>query len=262
MIEGETTMKILEIKDLKKSFQDNTVLNNIDLTIHKGEVVSIIGPSGSGKSTLLRCINFLEVPDSGELFLHNQKVSYQSNKVGKLSLSSRKKLSNYRSNVGMVFQHFNLWTHKSVLENIIEGPIKVQKVKRSTAIEEAKLLLQKVGLLDKINHHPSELSGGQQQRIAIARALAMKPSVMLFDEATSALDPELVGEVLKIMQELAEGGMTMIVVTHEMKFAERVSDRVIFMDKGRIVKDGKPEEVFYSKDQPRLVSFLENIYAV
>ncbi|TRZ39791.1 amino acid ABC transporter ATP-binding protein [Niallia circulans] len=255
-------MKILEIKDLKKSFQDNTVLNNIDLTIHKGEVVSIIGPSGSGKSTLLRCINFLEVPDSGELFLHNQKVSYQSNKVGKLSLSSRKKLSNYRSNVGMVFQHFNLWTHKSVLENIIEGPIKVQKVKRSTAIEEAKLLLQKVGLLDKINHHPSELSGGQQQRIAIARALAMKPSVMLFDEATSALDPELVGEVLKIMQELAEGGMTMIVVTHEMKFAERVSDRVIFMDKGRIVKDGKPEEVFYSKDQPRLVSFLENIYAV
>lgn len=255
-------MKILEIKDLKKSFLDNLVLNNIDLTIHKGEVVSIIGPSGSGKSTLLRCINFLEVPDSGELFLHNQKVSYQSNKVGKLSLSSRKKLSNYRSNVGMVFQHFNLWTHKSVLENIIEGPIKVQKVKRSTAIEEAKLLLQKVGLLDKINHHPSELSGGQQQRIAIARALAMKPSVMLFDEATSALDPELVGEVLKIMQELAEGGMTMIVVTHEMKFAEKVSDRVIFMDKGRIVKDGKPEEVFYSKDQPRLVSFLENIYAV
>lgn len=254
-------MKILEIKDLKKSFQDNTVLNNIDLTIHKGEVVSIIGPSGSGKSTLLRCINFLEVPDSGELFLHNQKVSYQSNRVGKLSLSSRKRLSNYRSNVGMVFQHFNLWTHKSVLENIIEGPIKVQKVKRSTAIEEAKVLLQKVGLLDKINHHPSELSGGQQQRIAIARALAMKPSVMLFDEATSALDPELVGEVLKIMQELAEGGMTMIVVTHEMKFAERVSDRVIFMDKGRIVKDGKPEEVFYSKDQPRLVSFLENIYA-
>lgn len=255
-------MKILEIKDLKKSFQDNTVLNNIDLTIHKGEVVSIIGPSGSGKSTLLRCINFLEVPDSGELFLHDQKVSYHANRVGKLSLSSRKKLSNYRSNVGMVFQHFNLWTHKSVLENIIEGPIKVQKVKRSTAIEEAKLLLQKVGLLDKINHHPSELSGGQQQRIAIARALAMKPSVMLFDEATSALDPELVGEVLKIMQELAEGGMTMIVVTHEMKFAERVSDRVIFMDKGRIVKDGKPEEVFYSKDQPRLVSFLENIYAV
>jgi len=255
-------MKILEIKDLKKSFQDNTVLNNIDLTIHKGEVVSIIGPSGSGKSTLLRCINFLEVPDSGELFLHNQKVSYQSNRVGKLSLSSRKRLSNYRSNVGMVFQHFNLWTHKSVLENIIEGPIKVQKVKRSTAIEEAKVLLQKVGLLDKINHHPSKLSGGQQQRIAIARALAMKPSVMLFDEATSALDPELVGEVLKIMQELAEGGMTMIVVTHEMKFAERVSDRVIFMDKGRIVKDGKPEEVFYSKDQPRLVSFLENIYAV
>lgn len=255
-------MKILEIKDLKKSFHDNTVLSNIDLTIHKGEVVSIIGPSGSGKSTLLRCINFLEVPDSGELFLHNQKVSYQSNRVGKLSLASRKKLSNYRSNVGMVFQHFNLWTHKSVLENIIEGPIKVQKVKRSTAIEEAKLLLQKVGLLDKINHHPSELSGGQQQRIAIARALAMKPSVMLFDEATSALDPELVGEVLKIMQELAEGGMTMIVVTHEMKFAEKVSDRVIFMDKGRIVKDGKPEEVFYSKDQPRLVSFLENIYAV
>lgn len=254
-------MNVLEIKGLQKSFHNNLVLNNIDLTIQKGEVVSIIGPSGSGKSTLLRCINFLEVPDKGELFLHEKPVNYQANKEGKLSLSSRRRLSHYRSNVGMVFQHFNLWTHKSVLENIIEGPIKVQKVKREIAIEEANELLEKVGLSDKINHHPSELSGGQQQRIAIARALAMKPSVMLFDEATSALDPELVGEVLKIMTELAEGGMTMLVVTHEMKFAEKVSDRVIFMDGGNIVKDGSPKDVFYSKDQPRLVSFLDNIYS-
>lgn len=253
-------MNVLEIKGLRKSFQENVVLQDIDLTIKKGEVVSIIGPSGSGKSTLLRCINFLEVPDSGEFFLNEESVSYQVNKVGKLSLSSRKKLSQYRSKVGMVFQHFNLWTHKSVLENIIEGPIKVQKISREVAIEEAKELLEKVGLSDKMDHHPSELSGGQQQRIAIARALAMKPSVMLFDEATSALDPELVGEVLKIMTELAEGGMTMLVVTHEMRFAEKVSDRVIFMDKGSIVKDGNPTEVFYSKDQPRLVSFLENVY--
>lgn len=253
-------MNVLEIKGLRKSFHENIVLHDIDLTIKKGEVVSIIGPSGSGKSTLLRCINFLEVPDSGEFYLNEESVSYQANKVGKLSLSSRKKLSQYRSKVGMVFQHFNLWTHKSVLENIIEGPIKVQKVSREVAIEEAKELLEKVGLSDKIDHHPSELSGGQQQRIAIARALAMKPSVMLFDEATSALDPELVGEVLKIMTELAEGGMTMLVVTHEMRFAEKVSDRVIFMDKGSIVKDGSPLEVFYSKDQPRLVSFLENVY--
>lgn len=253
-------MNVLEIKGLRKSFHENIVLHDIDLTIKKGEVVSIIGPSGSGKSTLLRCINFLEVPDSGEFYLNEESVSYQANKVGKLSLSSRKKLSQYRSKVGMVFQHFNLWTHKSVLENIIEGPMKVQKVSREVAIEEAKELLEKVGLSDKIDHHPSELSGGQQQRIAIARALAMKPSVMLFDEATSALDPELVGEVLKIMTELAEGGMTMLVVTHEMRFAEKVSDRVIFMDKGSIVKDGSPLEVFYSKDQPRLVSFLENVY--
>lgn len=255
-------MNVLEIKGLRKSFNQNVVLNGIDLSIQKGEVVSIIGPSGSGKSTLLRCINFLEVPDEGQLFLNETSVPYKSNKEGKLTLSSRKKLSTYRSNVGMVFQHFNLWTHKTVLENIIEGPIKVQKVKKEDAIVKAKELLEKVGLLDKIDHHPSDLSGGQQQRIAIARALAMNPSVMLFDEATSALDPELVGEVLKIMTELAEGGMTMIVVTHEMKFAEKVSDRVIFMDKGSIVKDGSPQEVFYSKDQPRLVSFLENIYAV
>ncbi|WP_141431070.1 amino acid ABC transporter ATP-binding protein [Bacillus sp. 03113] len=255
-------MNVLEVKGLRKSFGHLLVLDHIDLSIKKGEVVSIIGPSGSGKSTLLRCINFLEVPDSGEVRLEGKSVQYKANKEGKLTLSSRKKISPYRSKVGMVFQHFNLWTHKTVLENIIEGPVKVQKMQKEAAIELAKNLLEKVGLADKINHHPSDLSGGQQQRIAIARALAMNPSVMLFDEATSALDPELVGEVLKLMTELAEGGMTMIVVTHEMKFAEKVSDRVIFMDKGKIVKEGKPEEIFYSKDQPRLVAFLDSIFAV
>lgn len=255
-------MKVLELKSISKSFHGQRVLNNIDLHINKGEVVSIIGPSGSGKSTLLRCINLLEVPDSGDIQLEGEKIQYSTNRKGGLTISARKRISPYRSKVGMVFQHFNLWTHKTVLENIIEGPIKVKKMPREEAVEIAKDLLDKVGLPDKINSHPSDLSGGQQQRIAIARSLAMNPSVMLFDEATSALDPELVGEVLNIITDLAEGGMTMIVVTHEMKFAERVSDRVIFMDQGNIVKDGSPEEVFYGKDKPRLVSFLESIHAV
>lgn len=255
-------MRVLELNGLNKSFNGQQVLNNIHLHIEKGEVVSIIGPSGSGKSTLLRCINLLEVPDSGDIKLEGENVQYRTNKKGFLTISARKKISPYRSKVGMVFQHFNLWTHKTVLENIIEGPVKVKKMPREEAVVVAKELLYKVGLSDKIDSHPSQLSGGQQQRIAIARSLAMNPSVMLFDEATSALDPELVGEVLKLMTELAKGGMTMIVVTHEMKFAEKVSDRVIFMDKGTIVKDGSPEEIFTSKDKPRLVSFLESIHAV
>ncbi|MEH7415758.1 amino acid ABC transporter ATP-binding protein [Neobacillus drentensis] len=255
-------MEVLGLKGICKSFNGQAILKDIDLSIQKGEVVSIIGPSGSGKSTLLRCINLLEVPDQGEIKLEGEMVKFQANKEGKLTLFGRKRVSPYRSKVGMVFQHFNLWTHKTVLENIIEGPTKVNKMPKAEAVQLAKELLHKVGLADKINSHPSELSGGQQQRIAIARALAMNPSVLLFDEATSALDPELVGEVLKLMIELAEGGMTMIVVTHEMKFAEKVSDRVVFMDKGAIVKSGKPEEVFYCTDQPRLSSFLQRIHAV
>lgn len=254
-------MSILKLKGIQKSFNGSPVLKNIDLSVEQGEVISIIGPSGSGKSTLLRCINFLEVPEKGDLYLDGEKIMCHKSKDGKLSLIGRKKISPYRSKVGMVFQHFNLWTHKTVLENIIEGPIRVNKVPKAKAIQLAKDLLVKVGLEDKLNSHPGELSGGQQQRIAIARALAMDPKVMLFDEATSALDPELVGDVLKLMTELAQGGMTMIVVTHEMKFAERVSDRVIFMDKGEIVKQGRPEEIFSSIDQPRLNSFLRNVHA-
>ncbi|WP_168714361.1 amino acid ABC transporter ATP-binding protein [Niallia nealsonii] len=250
---------MLKLKGITKQYGENTVLHGIDLDINKGEVVSIIGPSGSGKSTLLRCINLLEVPNEGQIFLEDQEVSYRVNKLKKLTYSSKNKISSYRSQVGMVFQHFNLWSHKSVLENIIEGPIKVKKENKQEAIEKAKKLLDRVGLIDKINASPRDLSGGQQQRIAIARALAMEPQVMLFDEATSALDPELVGEVLKIMTSLAEEGMTMVVVTHEMKFAEKVSDKVIFMDKGHIVEVGTPEDVFYHGKQPRLNSFLNKI---
>lgn len=253
-------MKTLELKKVEKSFGINKVLDDVNLTINKGEVLSIIGPSGSGKSTLLRCINFLEVPSSGEISIEDKKVDYSVNRIGKLNMASRFKMSKIRSKVGMVFQHFNLWTHKTVLENIIEGPVIVKKIDRKKAIEKAEELLDKVGLSDKRDEYPENLSGGQKQRIAIARSLAMEPSLMLFDEATSGLDPELVGEVLKIMVKLAEEGMTMIVVTHEMSFAERVSNRVIFMDHGKIVKEGSPNEIFRNNENPRLTSFLKNVH--
>lgn len=253
-------MEALELKHIDKKFGDQLVLDDINLQIKKGEVVSIIGPSGSGKSTLLRCINFLEVPTKGEVIVEKNKIEYKVNSKQKLTIASRKKMSKQRSKVGMVFQHFNLWSHKTVLENIIEGPMKVEKMPKDIAIELAEGLLDRVGLADKIHAHPSDLSGGQQQRIAIVRALAMKPSLMLFDEATSALDPELVGDVLDLMAELAKNGMTMVVVTHEMKFAEMVSDRVIFMDKGKIIQEGTPEEIFKNSDNPRLTDFLGKVH--
>ncbi|WP_413382774.1 amino acid ABC transporter ATP-binding protein [Alkalihalobacillus sp. 1P02AB] len=249
---------MLELKNIQKKFGEQIVLNDVNLSINKGEVVSIIGPSGSGKSTLLRCINFLEVPTKGKVILDGLKVEYKTNRVGELTVLSRRQLSKHRSKVGMVFQHFNLWTHKTVLENIIEGPIVVKKQPKQVAIKKAEELLKRVGLYEKKDQHPSDLSGGQQQRVAIARSLAMEPSVMLFDEATSALDPELVGDVLKLMAELAEGGMTMIIVTHEMHFAERVSDRVIFMESGNIVIEGSPKQIFHNRENPRLASFLSN----
>jgi ABC-type histidine transport system ATPase subunit len=254
-------MHTIELNNIEKKYGDKLVLDHVNLRVDKGEVVSVIGPSGAGKSTLLRCINFLEVPTGGEVIIEGESIDYKVNSAGQLTVQSRIRMSKVRSKVGMVFQHFNLWRHKTVLENIIEGPIVVKNVPRAEAIEKAEELLKMVGLYHKRNEHPSDLSGGQQQRVAIARALAMEPSVMLFDEATSALDPEMVGEVLQIMTNLAKAGMTMLVVTHEMRFAKQVSDRVVFMEDGRVVTEGTPQEIFDSGDNPRLVRFLNSMQA-
>lgn len=252
-------LDIIRIEGLNKFFGDKQALKDINLSVKKGEVVTLIGPSGSGKSTLLRCVNFLEVPSVGKVFIEEKPVTYKLNRLQQLTFRSKVHISRVRENVGMVFQHFNLWKHKSVLENIIEGPIQVKKLSKSDAIKRAESLLDKVGLSDKRDAHPSNLSGGQQQRIAIARALAMEPHVMLFDEATSALDPEMVNEVLQIMHSLAKDGMTMIIVTHEMDFARKVSDRVIFMENGCIVEQGAPEVIFGNTTNPRITRFLNSM---
>ncbi|MCQ2738164.1 MAG: amino acid ABC transporter ATP-binding protein [archaeon] len=226
-------MSLLEIKNLKKSFDDNVVLKDISLNVEKGEVLSIIGPSGSGKSTLLRCITNLEKEDSGEI--------------------------NFDGTFGLVFQNFNLFPHHSVMKNITNAPIKVQKRDKDEVFASARELLKKMGLSEKENAYPCELSGGQQQRVSIARALAMNPDILFFDEPTSALDPELTGEILKVIKDLAAENMTMVIVTHEMAFAKNVSDKIIFMDDGVIVVEGTPEEVFAS-DNERMKSFLGKFY--
>ncbi|WP_372631312.1 amino acid ABC transporter ATP-binding protein [Cohnella sp.] len=249
---------MIRIRNLNKRFKDKAVLRDINLDIEEGQVVTIIGPSGAGKSTLLRCINMLEVPSEGEIYVDDKPVYYRTNSHGRLSFLSKIKLTWLRVQVGMVFQQFHLWSNKTVLQNIIEGPCTVKKMSREGAEEKAKELLEKVGLLEKINEYPSNLSGGQQQRVAIARALAMEPKVILFDEPTSALDPELVHEVLDIMVRLASEGMTMVVVTHEMNFARNVSTRVLFMEDGMITGDGKPNELF-GHPNPRMVQFLRNL---
>ncbi len=241
---------ILTISNLSKKFGENVVLKDISTSVTKGEVVVIIGPSGSGKSTFLRCINYLEVPTSGEINFEGQVLNPKS---------KEKVLDLYRTKIGMVFQSFNLFPHLTVLENIVLAPMNVLKISKTEAHDRAFILLKNVGLQEKINAYPRDLSGGQQQRVAIARALAMKPDIMLFDEATSALDPELVGEVLKVMKDLAHTGMTMIIVTHEMDFAREVSDRVIFMDKGLIVEQGTPQEVFNSPKEKRTIDFIRRL---
>lgn len=238
----------VKISDLYKSFGDNNVLCGIDLEIAEGEVVCVIGPSGSGKSTMLRCINRLEEPTKGSIV------------VDGIDITDRKTNINLaRRNIGMVFQQFNLFPHMTVEDNIIMAPIDLGLMKKDEAKKEAARLLERVGLLDKLHAYPQSLSGGQQQRVAIARALAMKPDIMLFDEPTSALDPEMVGEVLSVMKELAQDGMTMVVVTHEMGFAREVADRVIFIDDGIILEQGTPEEVFGSPKNPRTVDFLNKV---
>ena len=241
---------VLEIKNLNKSFGENEVLKDISTDIKKGEVVVVIGPSGSGKSTFLRCLNFLETPSRGKIIFNGVKHT---------SSDSEYNLNLYRSKIGMVFQSFNLFPHLTVLENITLAPTLIYKTKKEEAETNAKKLLEKVGLGEKSKAYPISLSGGQQQRVAIARALAMNPEVMLFDEATSALDPELVGEVLKVMKDLAESGMTMIIVTHEMNFAREVADRVIFMDKGFIVEQGTPEQIFLNPKEKRTIDFLKKL---
>lgn len=238
---------MIRIKKLNKSFGSLHVLKDVDLSVSEREVVVLIGASGSGKSTLLRCINFLEIPDSGsdEISIMGQTVDPQKDNLNQI-----------RSEVGMVFQHFNLFPHRSVLENVTEAPIFVRKLKKSAAVDMAMQLLKKVGLADKAKSYPDQLSGGQKQRVAIARALAMSPKIMLFDEPTSALDPELVGEVLQVMKELAKEGMTMVVVTHEMGFAREVGDRVYYMDEGKIVENGQPDEIFSNPKNERTRAFL------
>lgn len=239
---------MIEIKNLNKKFGENHVLKNISTEVSKGEVVAIIGPSGSGKSTFLRCLNRLEEVSSGEIIFEGTNIT-----------DKKVDINIHRQKMGMVFQHFNLFPHLTILENITIAPIKVKKVDKEIIEKEAIELLKMVGLEDKANMYPSSLSGGQKQRIAIVRALAMKPDVMLFDEPTSALDPEMVGDVLMAMKKLAEGGMTMIIVTHEMGFAREVASRVIFMDSGNICEDNVPKEIFENPKNPRTIEFLSKV---
>ena len=239
---------MIEVRHLSKSFGKLEVLKNIDLNVNEKEVVVLIGASGSGKSTLLRCLNFLEVAERGEIIIDSEKVNLAKTDLNKV-----------REKVGMVFQHFNLFPHKTVLENIIEAPMFVRKETKEAARSKAIALLKKVGLEDKANYYPEQLSGGQKQRVAIARALAMEPKVMLFDEPTSALDPELVGEVLQVMKDLARDGMTMVIVTHEMGFAKEVADRVIMLADGNIIEEGHPNDIFVHPKHERTKRFLNQI---
>ncbi len=243
-------------ENIHKSFGSLYVLKGISLKAKKGDVVSIIGSSGSGKSTFLRCINFLETPDKGRIILDGEEVMVSTNSKGKSLGADPKQIQRLRSQLGMVFQGFNLWSHMTVLQNVTEGPIQVQKIDREEAESRAISYLTKVGIGDKINSYPSQLSGGQQQRVAIARALAMEPKALLFDEPTSALDPELVGEVLRVMKDLAQEGRTMIVVTHEMGFAREVSDRIMFLHHGLVEEEGTPTEVFENAKSERCQEFL------
>jgi len=249
---------MIKLENVYKSFGKLEVLKNINLEVAKGDVVCIIGPSGSGKSTLLRCLNHLERITEGRTIIDGELIDEKIKGKDSLKISS-KKVASICAELGMVFQRFNLFPHLTALENIIEAPFTVKKVTKETAIEQGTVLLKKVGLEDKRDEYPSRLSGGQQQRVAIARALAMNPKIMLFDEPTSALDPELVGEVLEVMKQLARDGMTMLVVTHEMGFAREVANRVIFMDKGEILEDSSPEEIFSNPKHERTKLFLQKI---
>jgi polar amino acid transport system ATP-binding protein len=249
---------MIEIEDLHKHYGRLHVLKGIDLSVPAGEVVCIIGPSGSGKSTLLRCINYLEVPERGRIRIDG-KIAYRDETPGGFRAHGNREIAAVRTKVGMVFQHFNLFPHLSVIENLTEAPVHVLRLGKEEARKRGRELLAQVGLADKAEAYPEELSGGQQQRVAIARALAMHPKAMLFDEVTSALDPELVAEVLTVMRDLARRGMTMLIVTHEMNFARQVAARVIFMDHGVIVEQGTPAQIFEAPREPRTRDFLRTV---
>jgi len=250
---------VLVADDIHKSFGDNEVLKGISMAASQQDVISIIGSSGSGKSTFLRCLNFLEVPDSGRVMIDGEEVNIRQDRSGKPIIGDMRQIEKIRSRLGMVFQGFNLWSHMTVLENVMEGPLHVLKQNKNEVQDRANGLLEKVGIADKLSAYPSELSGGQQQRVAIARALCMEPKVLLFDEPTSALDPELVGEVLKVMRDLAEEGCTMVVVTHEMGFAREVSSQVLFLHDGRIEEQNTPDELFDNPKSKRCKGFLSMI---
>lgn len=251
---------LIQIRGVHKFFGDLHVLRGIDLDIANGEVCVIMGPSGSGKSTLLRCLNQLETISAGEIFIDGELLGYRKDpSTGVLYDLTDKQIASQRSQIGMVFQRFNLFPHMTALENVMEGPIQVLGRPKAEVARDAQEYLELVGLGDRLNHYPSQLSGGQQQRVAIARALAMKPELMLFDEPTSALDPELVGEVLSVMQDLAKAGMTMVVVTHEVGFAREVADHVVFMDGGTIVEEGSPEGVIVNPQNPRTQDFFSKV---
>jgi octopine/nopaline transport system ATP-binding protein len=250
----------LEVRNLHKRFGRLHVLRGVSLAAHKGDVISVIGSSGSGKSTMLMCINFLEVPDEGEILIQGELIRTKRRRDGTVVPENRRQIDRIRSRLGMVFQSFNLWSHMTVLENVMEAPVHVQRRPRREVQEEAEELLEKVGIAEKRHHYPCHLSGGQQQRAAIARALASRPQVLLFDEPTSALDPELVGEVLQVIRMLAREGRTMIIVTHEMAFARDVSSHVVFLNAGIVEEEGSPEKVLDNPDSERCRQFLSREY--
>jgi polar amino acid transport system ATP-binding protein len=250
---------VLRIERLRKAFGATEVLRGIDLAVDRGEVLCVIGPSGSGKSTLLRCINFLEEPSSGLVYVDGEPIGYRVDAAGRRVRESSREINRLRERIGIVFQAYNLWPHRTALGNVIEALLVVRRQPRAAAEAVGLAMLERVGLADKAHEYPARLSGGQQQRVAIARALAMKPEIMLFDEVTSALDPELVGEVLKVMRGLAADGMTMIVVTHEMAFAREVADRVVFMDGGLVVEEGPPAELLARPRNERTRRFLARL---
>ncbi|RTE48769.1 amino acid ABC transporter ATP-binding protein [Actinobaculum sp. 352] len=252
-------MAMVEVRDVHKFYGDLHVLRGVTLSVHRGEVCTILGPSGSGKSTLLRCVNVLEEIQAGSITVDGTLMGYRQDARGRLHELRPKELARQRAHIGMVFQRFNLFPHMTAIQNVMAAPMRVNGLPRDLAFDKALALLDLVGLAQRADHYPAQLSGGQQQRVAIARAMAMEPDLMLFDEPTSALDPELVGEVLAVMQDLATSGMTMMVVTHEMGFAREVSDTMVFMDEGTIVESGRPDAVFDAPHHPRTREFLAKV---